>query len=139
MKPSSLTQRSSSATQFAGEHARDLRQLAHADEILRIKRAHAVDQVVADARPLRADVRVADMMRHAGGARREDRNVGAALALEFELRAFEAGADLVVADAEVERLRPQRLVLDAGDLLVAEGGKLLRRRCVMSVAIDDHG
>jgi len=40
-------------------------------------------------------------VRHAGGARGEDGEVGAALALQFELRALQALADLVVADAEV--------------------------------------
>ena len=66
-------------------HARRLRQLAHADEILRIERDDARDQVVADLRPFEADALVADVMAHAGGARREDGQVGAALALQLEL------------------------------------------------------
>jgi hypothetical protein len=37
---------------------------------------------------------------HPHCARREDRQVGAALALDLELRALEAFADLVVADRE---------------------------------------
>jgi len=40
------------------------------------------------------------VMAHAGGARGEDRQVGAARTLDFELRAFEALADLIVGDRE---------------------------------------
>ena len=80
-----------------------------------------MDEIVADARPLLADLGVADVVRHAGRARRENRHVGAALALQFELRALEALADLVVGDAKIERFRALRLVFEAGDLLVAEG------------------
>ena len=81
--------------------ARHLRQLADADEVLRVELHRPVDQVVADAGPLRGRRLVAEVMRHAGGARREDGEVGAALALELELRALQALADLIVADAEV--------------------------------------
>jgi hypothetical protein len=60
-----------------------LRQLADADEVLREQRADAMDEVVADLRPFLADREVADVMAHARGARREDREVGAALALNL--------------------------------------------------------
>jgi hypothetical protein len=40
------------------------------------------------------------MVAHSGGARGEDREIGAARALQPELRAFQACADLVVADGE---------------------------------------
>ena len=62
-------------------HARRLRQLADADEVLREERRRrggsgrcrcSVQCVLT--------LRVADVVRHAGGARREDREVGAALA-----------------------------------------------------------
>ena len=78
-----------------------------------------MDKVVADARPMLAVVRIADMVRHAGRPRRKDRDVGAAFALEFELRAFEALADLVVGDADLDRFG-RFDVLEAGDLPVAE-------------------
>ena len=81
---------------------------------------------------------VADVMRHAGGARREDREVGAALALELELRALQALADLVVADAEVLVGGAARRVGQAGELAVAEDLELLRRGRVVAVAVDDH-
>jgi hypothetical protein len=57
-----------------------------------------MDQIVADLRPFEAHALVADVMAHAGSARREDRDIGAALALQLELRAFEAVPDLVVGD-----------------------------------------
>ena len=86
-----------------GRHARRLGQLADADEVVGVERAHAADQVVAHARPFEARRRVADVVRHHARARREDRDVGAALALHLELRAFEARADLVVADRRATR------------------------------------
>src|SRR5207248_222887 len=71
-----------------------LRQLAHADEIFWKRRADAVDEVVADLRPFEAHGKIADMVPHTGSARREDRQVRAALALKFQLRALDARADL---------------------------------------------
>ena len=71
-----------------------------ADEVLRIELADAVDQVVAVLGPVQARRRIADVMRHGRGARREDRHVAAALALELQLRALEALADLVVGDRD---------------------------------------
>src|SRR5215475_4341650 len=127
MKPSSLTQRVSSSMQ-----------LAHADEIVRIERADAMDEVVADLRPYAAGLRRADVVRHAGGARREDGDVGAALALELELGLFQAVADLVVADSEVGRRGAARCIGEAGELAIPEQLQLARRRRVMAVAVDDH-
>ncbi len=115
-----------------------LRQLAYADEVLRIERADAMDQLVADLRPLQAQPGVTDVMRHAGGARREDRQAGAALALQLELRALHARADLVVADLERGARRFLRRVLDAGDLGLAEIVQLLRFGRVVAVTVDDH-
>ena len=43
---------------------------------------------------------IADVMPHAARARREDGEVGAAVALEPELRALEAFAELVIADSQ---------------------------------------
>ena len=70
---------------FFGGTPGDCGKLADADEVLRIERDDAVDQVVADLGPFAADALVADVVAHAGGARREDRQIGAALALELEL------------------------------------------------------
>ncbi len=138
MKPSSLTQRSSSATRVLRRHARRLRQLAHADEIRRIERADAMDEVVADLRPFAAHALVADVMAHAGGARREDGEVGAALALQLELRAFEALPDLVVGDLQRAAQRRRGLALDRLGLLLAEAFQVVGLGGVVAVAIDDH-
>src|SRR5438045_3162502 len=81
-------------------HARRLRQLADADEVLRVELRQAVDGVVAEDRPLAAGVGGADVVGHAAGPRREDRDGRAALALELELRALDAPAELVVRDLE---------------------------------------
>ena len=120
--------------------ARRLRQLAHADEILRIERHHARDQVVADLRPFHAHALVADMVAHAGGARREDGHVGAALALQFELVLLDAFADLVVGHFQRRPRRHRRLVLGigGGGLFLAETVQVLGFGGVMAVAIDDH-
>ena len=80
--------------------ARRLRQLADADEVLRVQLADAMDQLVAMLGPVPAGGLVADVMPHGAGARREDRDVGATRALQLELRILEAVADLVVADRD---------------------------------------
>ena len=115
-----------------------LRQLAHADEVLREQRADAMDEIVADLRPFLAHREIADVVAHAGGARREDREVGAALALELELRALDAGADLVVRHLEAGARRQRRLVLDRLGLVLAETVQVLGLGRVVAVTIDDH-
>src|SRR5262249_43686024 len=115
-----------------------LRQLAHADEVLRIEPAHAVDQLVRDLRPFEADAGVADVVRHAGRARREDRQIRAALALQLELRTLDARAQLVVADLERRARGLLRGILDAGDLALAPVVQLLRLGRVVAVTVDDH-
>ena len=119
-------------------HARRLRQLADADEIVRIKGAEAVDEVVRDLRPQRAGGRVADMMGHARCARREDGEIGAALALQFQLRVLDALPQLVVTDLEARPARRLRWVLDPGDLFLAPVMELCGLRRVVPVTIDDH-
>ena len=79
------------------------------------------------------------LVRHPGGARREDGEVGAALALEPKLRAFEAFAYLVVGDAEVGRQRLVAGIVEPGDLRCPIVLERLRRGRVVPVAIDDHG
>ena len=66
-------------------------------KLLGIQRADAVNQIVAVLGPVQAGRRVADVVRHRRRARREDRDVGAALALQLQLRVLQALADLVVA------------------------------------------
>ena len=83
----------------SGVHAGRLRQLAHADEVLRIEPADAVDQIVAVLGPVQAGRLVADVMRPCAEARGEKIVTSrAALALKLQLRALEALPDLVVGD-----------------------------------------
>src|SRR5262245_14490424 len=92
-----------------------------------------MDQVVLHARPLRADGGVTHVVLHGAGARREKGDIAPPLALQLQLRLFEAFADLVVAD----------LQLFGGQVLfgylplppVPQG---LGRGGVVAVAIDDH-
>src|SRR5262245_62465457 len=97
-----------------------------------------MDEVVADLRPFLADREIADVVTHAGGARREDREVGAALTLEFELCPLDAGADLVVRHLESSPRRQRRLVLDCLGLVLAEAVQVLGFGRVVAVTIDDH-
>src|SRR5262249_4841245 len=98
-----------------------------------------MNQVVADLRPFQAHGEVADMVAHAGGARREDREIGAALALELELRTLDRGADLVVGHLEAGARRQRRLALDRLGLVLAEAMQVLGFGRVMAVTVDDHG
>src|SRR5262249_50421109 len=119
-------------------HARRLRQLADAHEVLREERAHPVDQVVADLRPVKARRRVADMMTHPGSTRREDRDIRAALFLELELSFVDRFSDLIVADADGALRAGARGLFQLGDLLLAVRLELLGSRRVVAVTVDDH-
>ena len=103
-----------------------------------IERADAVDHLVAHLRPGQADVVVADVVAHAHGARGEDREVGAALALQLELRAFEALADLVVGDLQRRLWRLLGRLLEVVDLVLAPAQQVLGLGRVVAVTIDDH-
>ena len=118
-------------------YARALRQHRDADEIFRKQRADAVDQLVAGARPGFAGRRIAEMVAHPGGARGEDRQVGAALTLHLELAALDRLADLVVGHRRARRRRlAGRVRLD---LLLAPALVLTGRGGVVAVAVDNHG
>src|SRR4029077_2573604 len=97
-----------------------------------------MDEIVADLRPFLADREVTDVVAHARSARREDREIGAALALEFELRALDAGADLVVRHLEAGPRWQRGLVLDRLGLVLAETVQVLGFSRVVAVTIDDH-
>ena len=81
---------------------------------------------------------VADVMAHAGGARREDREVGAALLLQPDLVLLQALADLVVAHLQAGARRQRGLVLHGLGLVLAEAVQVLGLGGVVAVAIDDH-
>src|SRR3990172_5646236 len=97
-----------------------------------------MDQRVAMLRPVAAGGFVSKMMSHAHRPRREDGEIGAARALQLELRPLQALADLVVGDVEPSL---------GGDVFrIAQGRKLAfsifrqfaRSRGVVPVTIDDH-
>src|SRR6476660_9483569 len=100
-----------------------------------------MDQVVADLRPFEAHALVADVVAHAGGARRENGQIGAALALQLELILLDALTNLVVRYFQRSARRQQRLVLGVGSrgLFLAEAVQVLGFGGVVAVAIDDHG
>src|SRR5579862_4247444 len=79
-------------------------------------------------------------MAHAGSARRENRQIGAALALQLELVALDAFADFVVGHFQGRARRHRGLVLGVGrrGLLFAETMQVLGLGGVVAVAIDDH-
>ena len=119
-------------------HPRRLRQLAHPDEIVGIERAHAMNHLVAQLRPGEADLEISDMVTHAHGARGEDGQIRAALALELELRPFEAFADLVIAHLERGLGRLLWGILEILHLLLAPAQEVLRFGRVVAVTINDH-
>jgi hypothetical protein len=121
----------------ARRHAGALRQHADTGEVAREQRADPMDQIVARGRPGLAGGRIAEMVTHARGARRKDRQVGAAFLLQLQLAADDALADVVVADRRPRRRGPPLLV--CRNLLLPPRLVLARRRGVMPVAIDDHG
>src|SRR5580698_6006950 len=97
-----------------------------------------MNQVVADTRPLRTHGLVADVMCHRRGARRKDRQIGATLALQFQLRLLQTLAQLIVADARSGYRRSIACLLESLDLRVAKPLQLPRRGRVVPVTIDDH-
>ena len=139
MKPSSIDAALQLADAVRGRDSGRLRQLADRGEIIRVERAHAIDQIVADLGPIQAGGRSADVVGHRGGARREDCQVGTALALEFKLRVFEAVADLIVTDFKSGSGGRLRGVVRSSDLALAVTLQFARSGGVVSVAIDNHG
>ena len=123
--------------QFSGGTPGMLRQLADGGEIIRQQGADAMDQVVGHARPLLADGLGADVVGHAGGARREDGQVAAAFLLELELRLDRLQQHLV-GDAQIGGGRAAHRIGQARQLLVAELVQDLGLGGVMAVDVDDH-
>ena len=120
-----------------GLHSRRLRQHANSREVVRIKRADAMNEIVAEPRPLQAGLFVADVVRHGGGARRKNSQIRAPLALKLQLRVFQAFTNLIVADIWSCR-GTQPGILDPGDLALAPGFHFFRCGRVVTVAVDDH-
>src|SRR5438477_6939157 len=80
-------------------HAGTLRQLAHPDEILREQVADPLNAIVGQTRPFEADPSISDMVPHARGAWRKQRERRTAFFLYAELIAFHAGTEFIVRDA----------------------------------------
>src|SRR6187399_332337 len=76
-------------------------------------------------------------MTHRRGARRKQREIGAAFALQPKLIGFESLADLIVADSLRHR-RSQRRILDTHQLRITKFLMRLRRRRVVPMTIDDQ-
>ena len=121
-----------------GCDARGLRQLTDADEVVGIQRNHAMNQIVAALSPAPAGRFIADVVRHGGCARRENRQVRAAGALQLQLGVLQAVANLVVADLGQSGQRDVDAAFESRDLLIAKGLQPRRRRGVVTVAIDNH-
>lgn len=117
-------------------YAGALRQHAGPDKIIRKQTANPINQIVAGDGPGLACRGVAQMMSHAGGTRRKNREIGAALALHPELSIADGITNLIICDQGTLRwLCALRMGLDLRlpPLLV-----LLRSRRVVTVAVDDH-
>src|SRR5262249_25289337 len=115
-----------------------LRQLANAYKILRVEGTHSIDQIIAVLGPVAADRFIADVMAHGRSTRRKNRDVGAALPLKFQLSAFEAFSNLIVADIQRALYRNIRWIFESSDLFVSVILKWLWCGRIMAVAIDDH-
>src|SRR5256714_9696142 len=96
-----------------------------------------MNKVVGNRRPLHADRLGADVMRHASGARRKNRQITAAILLHLQLW-LDASHQNVVVDREVRRRRLARGIGEPRELLVAELMERLRLGRVMTVDVDDH-
>ena len=119
-------------------HAGRLRQLAHAHEVVRIEQADAMNEVIARPGPALTRDFVADVVRHGRGARRENRDIRTACALQLQLRIFQAVANLIVGDFFLGAERYIETRLQARDLCIAKFLQLAGSRRVMAVAVDDH-
>jgi hypothetical protein len=81
-------------------HAGELRQHADRHEVVRVELADAIDQVVPVLGPVDGGRVAAEVVGHGAGAGREERYVRTPLPLHLDLRAFQAFADLVIADLD---------------------------------------
>ena len=121
-----------------GIDARRLRQHRCRNEVIGKELRHPIAELVADRRPCRRHVEVADVMRHEARARTEDREVAAPLVHQLQLVHLDRFAELVVADRQLGGLRHFSRIPDAGDLPVAPDFQRLRCGRVMTVTVDDH-
>ena len=118
----------------AGADARRLGKLADADELVREELADAVDQLVVHLGPVAANQLRPEVVPHRGRLRREDGQVGAALALLLDLAILQTGADLLVADVHRTLRRPA----EVADLVGAIGAQGRRGGGVVAVDVDNH-
>src|SRR6267154_1075299 len=121
------------------DNSRRLRQLTDTDEILRVQRADAVNQVVAGPSPASTRRLVADVMGHGRGAWRKNGQIRTPRPLQLELGVLQALANLVVADRRLRVQGEVQALFQTRDLRVAKFLQRARRRGVVTVTIDDHG
>src|SRR5262245_20845215 len=81
---------------------------------------------------------VADVVRHRRRARREDRDIGAALALEFQLRALQAAPNLIVRNIDGALRSRARGMVERRNLRVTIGLQRFRRGRVVAVTVNHH-
>ena len=121
-----------------GIDAGALRQHGRADEIVRQQGGDAVNQLVADRRPGRGHLEVADVVGHEARARRKDGEVRATLLHLAQLVFLDGFPQLVVANLQLRNLRHGGGIVDRGDLAIAPILQRLGRGGVVAVTVDDH-
>ena len=102
------------------------------------KLADAVTQLVANRRPGRRHIEVANVVCHKTGARAEKRDVAATLFHQAQLVLLNRLTQFIVADFEVSHLGHDSRILDARNLLVSPGLQRWWGGGVVTVAVDDE-
>ena len=119
-------------------HTSRLRQLAYADEMIRVELADAIDQFIVVARPDDIGILVAHMVVHRDRFRRENRHIDATLFHDAQLIVVDAVTDFVIGDGRRGRRRRLTCFLKLGDLVGAKLSDLGRGGRKVTVAIDNH-
>src|SRR5207247_9560007 len=96
------------------------------------------NEIVAVLGPMPARQFVANVMPHARGTRRENRHIAAAFPLQFELRALQTFANLIVGNFQIAFGWNMSGILQSGNLAISVRLQFLWRCGVLSVAVDDH-
>ena len=107
--------------------------------MIRKQLADAVTQLIANRRPGRRHIEVANVVRHKAGARAEQRQVAAPLFHQAQLIEFYRLAQFIVADFQVTDFGHHGRVFDARNLLVAPNFQRYGGGGVVAVAVNDEG
>ena len=114
-----------------------LRQHGGTDEVVGEELGHAETELVADRRPGRRHIEIANVVRHEAGAGAENRQVAATLAHELELVQLNRLAQFVIADDQFGHFGHAGGVFDAGDLAIPPVFQRFGGGGVVAVAVDD--